>query len=89
MQPAIHDWEEIYNQNGSVGFYRVTGRTLSYTGETVLTRRHGIDTLSDSVYNAQQEYDGPVAGLLTAILDKQTTRITSRKKRTIIISAMT
>ena len=75
VQPAIHDWEEIYNQNGSVGFYRVTGRTLSYTGETVLTLRHGIDTLSDSVYNAQQEYDGPVAGLLTAILDKQTTRI--------------
>ena len=75
VQPAIHDWEEIYNQNGSVGFYRVTGRTLSYTGETVLTLRHGIDTLSDSVYNAQQEYDGPVAGLLAAILDKQTTRI--------------
>lgn len=75
VQPAIHDWEEIYNQNGSVGFYRVTGRTLSYTGETALTLRHGIDTLSDSVYDAQQEYDGPVAGLLAAILDKQTTRI--------------
>lgn len=74
-QPGMHAWVQLFTQNGSVGYYRVTGTVRTYTGETQLTLRHGIDTLSDSVYDAQEDFEGTVTEYLTAILAKQTARV--------------
>lgn len=74
-QPAVHDWLQLFTQNGSIGYYRVTGSVRTYTGETQLTVRHGIDTLSDSVYAAQEDFNGTVAQYLAAILSYQTARV--------------
>ena len=78
-QPAMHQWLELFTQNGSAGFYRVTAISRTYTGETQLTLRHGIDTLSDSVYMQQaEEKTVTVAQLLRDLLSYQTTRVAGK-----------
>lgn len=75
-QPAMHQWVELYTQHGSAGLYRVTGISNTYTGETQITLRHGIDTLSDSVYMQQaDEATLTVRQLLTNMLGYQTARV--------------
>lgn len=78
-QPAMHQWVELYTQHGSAGLYRVTGIGNTYTGETQITLRHGIDTLSDSVYMQQaDEATLTVRQLLTNMLGYQTARVAGR-----------
>jgi len=75
-RPAMHQWVELFTQHGSAGMYRVTGISNTYTGECQITLRHGIDTLSDSVYMAQaDETSMTVSQLLTGILSYQTARV--------------
>ena len=75
-QPAMHQWVELYTQHGSAGLYRVTGISNTYTGETQIALRHGIDTLSDSVYMQQaDETTLTVRQLLTNMLGYQTARV--------------
>jgi len=75
-RPAMHQWVELFTQHGSAGLYRVTGISNSYTGETQITLRHGIDTLSDSVYPVQaEEATLTVQQLLVNILSYQTARV--------------
>lgn len=75
-RPAMHQWVELYTQHGSAGMYRVTGISNTYTGECQITLRHGIDTLSDSVYMAQADETAmTVQQLLTGILSYQTARV--------------
>ena len=78
-QPAMHQWVELYTQHGSAGLYRVTGISNTYTGETQIALRHGIDTLSDSVYMQQaDETTLTVRQLLTNMLGYQTARVAGR-----------
>ena len=75
-RPAMHQWVELFTQHGSAGMYRVTGISNTYTGECQVTLRHGIDTLSDSVYMAQADETAmTVQQLLTDILSYQTARV--------------
>jgi len=75
-RPAMHQWVELFTQHGSAGLYRVTGISNTYTGETQITLRHGIDTLSDSVYPVQaEEATLTVQQLLVNILSYQTARV--------------
>lgn len=78
-RPAMHQWVQLFTQHGSAGFYRVTGISNTYTGDTQITLRHGIDTLSDSVYSAQaEEATFTVRQLLSNILGYQTARVAGR-----------
>ena len=70
---AMHDWIELYTQEGSAGMWRVTSMAWSVRKERIITLRHGIDTLSDSVWRAQIDFDGTVSSFLTALLGYQTT----------------
>ena len=70
---AMHDWMELYTQEGSAGMWRVTSMAWSVRKERIITLRHGIDTLSDSVWRAQIDFDGTVSSFLTALLGYQTT----------------
>lgn len=69
---GMHAWTELYTHKGSAGLFRVTGITRDLDGADTLTLRHAIDTLSDSVWRAQTDYDGTVAGFLSALLGQQT-----------------
>lgn len=67
----MHAWMEIYTQNGSAGLFRVTGIEDSTENAVTVTAMHGIDTLSDSVWRAQLDYDGTVQDYLQALLAQQ------------------
>ena len=74
--PNMHQWVELFTLRGSAGYYRVTAISRTYTGETQLTLRHGIDTLSDSLYRAQaEEASYTVAQMITNILSYQTASV--------------
>lgn len=74
-EPDIHSWIELYNQNGSVGIFRVTSPATDYAQQTTLTLRHGIDSFADSVLSAQEEFEGTPTELLTRMIAAQTVRI--------------
>jgi len=69
---AMHDWLELYTQRGTIGYWRVTNIARTAQHEITLTLRHAIDSLSDSLWRAQLDYDGTVAGYLAALLAWQT-----------------
>ena len=71
--PAMHDWVELYTAKGSAGLFRVTNVAHQARLERTYTLLHGIDTLSDSVWAAQTDYNGTGAGYLAALLSHQTT----------------
>lgn len=70
---AMHDLVELYTAAGSAGLYRVTSIQHTYTRERVITLLQGIDALSDSVWNAQEDYTGTVRDYLSKLLAKQKT----------------
>ena len=74
-EPAMHDWVELFNQNGFVGYYRVTVPATDYSQQTTLTLRHGIDCLADAVLEAQEDYKGPPSTLLTRLFAAQKTKV--------------
>lgn len=74
-EPEMHSWIELYNQNGSVGIFRVTSPTTDFSQQSTLTLRHGIDSLADSVLPAQEDFEGTPTQLLTRMLAAQTTLI--------------
>ncbi|MBR3333742.1 MAG: hypothetical protein IKG23_05585 [Clostridia bacterium] len=68
----MHGWVKIYNQLGFVGIYRRISRERDITTNNTYTLRHGIDILQDSVWDAEETYEGTTAQFLTALLNKQT-----------------
>ncbi len=68
----MHGWVKIYNQLGFVGIFRRISRERDITTNNTYTLRHGIDILQDSVWDAEETYEGTTAQFLTALLDKQT-----------------
>lgn len=71
--PAVrmHDWFEVFTPAGSAGIFRVTAIDDTKRQERVLTMTHGFDTLGDSVWSGQTDYDGTVAGFVAAVLAQQ------------------
>ena len=67
----MHDWFEVYTPAGSAGMFRVTDIDDTKRRELVLTLTHGIDTLRDSLWRAQEDFDGTVRGFLTQLLSYQ------------------
>lgn len=74
-EPDVHSWIELYNQNGSVGIFRVTSPATDYAQQTTLTLRHGIDSFADSVLSAQEDFEGTPTELLTRMIAAQTVKI--------------
>lgn len=68
----MHGWVKIYNQLGFVGIFRRISRERDITTNNTYTLRHGIDILQDSVWDAEETYEGTTAQFLTALLNKQT-----------------
>lgn len=70
---AMHDFVELYTATGSAGLFRVTTFDDTVRSDQALNLRHAIDTLSDSVWNAQEDYSGTVPDFLSKLLAKQKT----------------
>lgn len=68
----MHGWVKIYNQLGFVGIFRRISRDRDIPTNNTYTLRHGIDILQDSVWDAEETYEGTTAQFLTALLNKQT-----------------
>ena len=68
---VMHNWVEVYTPRGSAGIFRVTNIEDTKRGTRTVTLMHAIDTLSDSVWSGQTDYDGTVAGYLAAVLAQQ------------------
>lgn len=68
-----HQWMELFTARGSAGLFRVTDIEHGTGGETSVTLRHGIDTLSDDLWPAAQtDYSGTVSGFLGELMSRQT-----------------
>lgn len=72
---AMHDLVEVYNQNGSVGIYRVTKITKTLRKERKIELSHGLDVFSDATIAKIQDWNGSVAQFLQLIMDAQTQKI--------------
>ena len=69
--PAMRELVELYNQNGSIGIYRVNNIAWRYGQRAEVTMMHGRDTFSDHVWAAAEEYDGSISGYLDRIIGYQ------------------
>ena len=67
----MHDFVEVYTPRGSAGIFRVTNIDDTKRSTNTVTLMHAIDTLSDSVWSGQTDYDGTVAGFIAAVLAQQ------------------
>lgn len=74
-EPPMHSWIEIFNQNGSVGIFRVSVPSQDYVRQQSIVLRHGIDSLADSHLEFQGDFSGTAAQFLSRILSAQTTRV--------------
>lgn len=72
---VMHDLVEVYNHKGSVGVYRVTKISNTYRKERKIELSHGLDVLSDSMFDSNEKYNGTVAGMLQKIMAAQTQTI--------------
>lgn len=74
-EPALHSFVEVFYIDGSAGVFRVSVPSQDYVRQQSIVLRHGIDTLADSVYKAQLDFEGTVAQLLSNLLSYQTTKV--------------
>ena len=73
---AMHDLVEVYNQNGSVGVYRVTKITNTMRKERKIELSHGLDVFSDAtIARISDGWHGSVRDYLQMIIDGQTQKI--------------
>lgn len=68
---GMHDFVEVFTPRGSAGIFRATNIDDTKRSTTTVTLMHAIDTLSDSVWSGQTDYDGTVAGFIAAVLAQQ------------------
>ena len=75
----MHDWISLYTRRGFVGVFRVTNAAQTYKKQIDLTLLHGIDILSDSVWQEQTTFSGSKAEFLRRMLAQQTHLIGGEK----------
>ena len=68
---SMHDFIEVYTPKRSAGIFRASNIDDTKRKTRTITLMHAIDTLSDSVWNGQTDYDGTVSGYIGAILAQQ------------------
>lgn len=68
----VRTFVELFTPRGSAGIFRVTDTSRNVFNQRVLTLKSGLSTLEDSVYRAQEDYEGTVQAFLTAVLGYQT-----------------
>ena len=72
---AMHDWFELYTDNGSVGLFRATNTAWTLRRSRIVTLRHARDTFADSVWvngkSDKYDYSGTVADYLSQIISHQ------------------
>ena len=75
----MHDFVELYNQNGSAGIFRVTSITNTYRKTRLIELSHGLDVFSDSCFDSIETFSGTVQGFLQKIINAQTQTVGTNK----------
>lgn len=70
----LHDFVEIFGQNGSLGIFRVASMDYNFTKEQHVRLNHALDTLYDVSMALNTNISGNIASALSAICAAQTTR---------------
>lgn len=69
--PVVRQFVELYDQNGSMGIYRVAAARTDYGQMQTVSLEHGICTLEDCTAPEEAELSGSMRTILTAILSWQ------------------
>ena len=69
--PVVRQFVELYDQNGSLGIYRVAAARTDYGQMQTVSLEHGICTLEDCTAPEEAELSGSMRTILTAILSWQ------------------
>lgn len=69
--PKVRSFVELYDQNGSMGIYRVAAARTDYGQMQTVSLEHGICTLEDCTAPEEAELSGSMHTILTAILSWQ------------------
>ena len=70
--PPVRSFVEIYDQNGSMGIYRVAATHADYGRQTSVSLEHGICTLEDCTLPESASLSGSMRAILNSILYSQT-----------------
>ena len=73
----LHDFVEIFGQNGSLGIFRVASIDYAFTKQQQVRLNHALDTLYDVSMALNTNISGNIASVLSAICAAQTTRFWS------------
>ena len=73
----LHDFVEIFGQNGSLGIFRVASMDYAFTKQQQVRLNHALDTLYDVSLALNTNISGNIASALNAICAAQTTRFWS------------
>lgn len=69
----MHSFFRLYNANGFCGIFRVTGENETIEKERQINLKHAIDTLNDSQYTAQEDFQGTPEAFFRKVLSHQKT----------------
>lgn len=69
--PTMHDLVELFTIKGSAGLFRVTNIAHTLNGDVEVQMRHVIDTLTDGIWPAEEDYDGTVPAYMAKLIDYQ------------------
>lgn len=69
--PVVRQFVELYDQNGSLGIYRVAAARTDYGQMQTVSLEHGICTLEDCTAPEEAELSGSMRAILTTILSWQ------------------
>lgn len=69
--PVVRQFVELYDQNGSLGIYRVAAARTDYGQMQTVSLEHGICTLEDCTAPEEAELSGSMRAILATILSWQ------------------
>ena len=69
--PVVRQFVELYDQNGSMGIYRVAAARTDYGQMQTVNLEHGICTLEDCTAPEEAELSGSMRAILATILSWQ------------------
>lgn len=69
--PVVRQFVELYDQNGSMGIYRVAAARTDYGQMQTVSLEHGICTLEDCTAPEEAELSGSMGAILATILSWQ------------------